>query len=264
MSAASGARRQEAAMLVVVIHGWQKETSELVQALAGALGIVPFEARQRLLVGNPAVVAGFAGAQAALALAQRLTEAGLAAVIVNSAALRSDGRLLVQHFTLRENDFQIRVNDGTGIEIPYTAVDLLLLGIGIVNTNEERTVTSRKFSIGKTLLAGGVPMTSKVTQQEEFVGEDRRRYLYLHVGEEPPLIFSQHDLHFEGLGSSMQLTREANFSCLLGELRQRCTGALYDDRLLNRSIMSRLLGPARSTGSDLDLAETILARTLRT
>ena len=52
-------------MFVVAIYGWREETPEMVQALAGALGIIVFEARQRLIGGGPSVVASFADLQQA-------------------------------------------------------------------------------------------------------------------------------------------------------------------------------------------------------
>lgn len=250
-------------MHVVAIHGWQRETPELVQALAGALGVVPFEARQRLVGGGPAVVAGFAEVQAAQGLAQRLVESGLPAVIVDSTMLQADGRLLARRFVLAATALQIETADGTHATFPYTAIDLLLVGIGTVSTSQTQTVTERKFSLGKTLLSGGIPMTSKVARQEEVTSEERHKYLYLYAGERPLLICGQHLLNYEGLGAAMLLTQDANFSQLLGELRRRCSNAGYDDRLLNRQGIARLLGLARNPETDLDLAAAILSRTLR-
>ena len=52
-------------MFVVAIYGWREETPEMAQSLAGALGIMVFEARQRLIGGGPSVVASFADQQQA-------------------------------------------------------------------------------------------------------------------------------------------------------------------------------------------------------
>jgi hypothetical protein len=42
-------------MHIVAIHGWQETTDALAGQLAGVLGLVPFEAKQRLLRGGPPV-----------------------------------------------------------------------------------------------------------------------------------------------------------------------------------------------------------------
>lgn len=250
-------------MYVVVIHGWQKETPELVQAVAGVLGVAPFEVRQRMIGGGPTVVTHYAEMQAAKDLAERLTHAGLAAVIVDSATPSTDGRLLVRLFALGATDLQIETHDGTRIEIPYAAVELLLVGTNTVSTSETETITERKLSLGKTLLSGGIPMTKKVTHQEEVISETRGKYLYLYAGERPPLVCGQQILNYEGLGSARLLSREANFGYLLVELRRRCSDAVYDERLLNRMGLTRLLGPVRDPATALDLAAAILACILR-
>lgn len=61
-------------MQVVAISNWKKESNEPVQALAGVLGITAFEARPRMIGNGPAVVASFADAEMALALAEKLNQ----------------------------------------------------------------------------------------------------------------------------------------------------------------------------------------------
>jgi hypothetical protein len=250
-------------MHVVAIHGWRQDTPDLVKALAEALGVLPFEAKQRLIGGGPAVIARFADAAAAHSLAQRLTQAGLKPLVIDSNTVRNDGRLMAQRFILGTESLQIETANGGRTEVPFNTVDLLLPGFGTTSVTETHTITERKFSLGKTLLFGGIPMTKKVTRQEEETTEEHRRYLYLYLAGRPPFLFGQHIVKYDGLGAAMQVSQELNFTYLLGELRRRCGNAVYDDRLLNRQAMAHLLGPARNPETDLDLATTILARTLR-
>ena len=65
-------------MHIVVIHKWQEETQELVQSLAASLGIMPYEMRQRMIGGGPAVVAVFADQQQARTLAAKVSRSGVA------------------------------------------------------------------------------------------------------------------------------------------------------------------------------------------
>jgi hypothetical protein len=213
---------------VVVIHGWKAETTELVQAISGILGILVSEVRQRIIGGGPAVMASFADPQQARALSEKLNQNGIATMVVDAAE-----------------------------------IGLLLAATSIVAYSETKKVTERKFSLGKTILAGGIPMSKKVEHQQRVTIEERGKVLYLYAGDWPLIVFSQDGMIYDGLGAAMKLTRELNFTYVINELRRLCPGAIYDDRLLKRVGQVRLLGPALSPETHLDLAVEILARSLR-
>jgi hypothetical protein len=251
-------------MHCVVIHGWKEETPELVQALSGALGVTPFEARQRMIGNGPAVVASFADRERALALAKRLNQSGVATLVVEAAEDRGPARhFIVRRFELSNAALRIEQADRQRAEISYGEIDLLLPATSIMEYSEKKTVTGRKFSIGKTIMAGGIPMSKKVERQEEVTIEERGKVLFLYAGSRLPVVFSQNHMIYDGLGAAMQLTRELNFTYLIGELRRLCPGAVYDERLRNRAGLVRLLGPALDPETNLDLAVEILARALR-
>jgi hypothetical protein len=251
-------------MHVVVIHKWKEETLELVQSLAAALGIMPYEMRQRMIGGGPAVVAVFADQQQARTLAVKLMQSGVATMSIDTDMLRrAAGRFIVRRFELKERSLCIEAGDGQRVEITYGDIDLLLSGTRMVGHSETVTVTERKFSLGKTILSGGIPLTKKVERQEEVTTVDRENILCLYAGERPPVVFSQSGMSYEGFGAAMKLTRELNFAFLKGELRRLCPAAGFDDRLLNRLGQVRLLGPTLTPETNLDLAFEILARNLR-
>lgn len=251
-------------MHVVAIHSWKEETAELVQALAGALGITVFEARPRLIGGGPSVVARFADPEPALALAKKLNQCGFATLVVDSAAVCGRaGHFIVRRFELDERSMRIETGDGQRAEIPYAEIDLLLPGTSIVGSSETKTVTERKFDIGKTLLSGGIPLTKKIERQEEVATEERGKVLYLYAGQRPPAFFSQNGMSYDGFGPAMKMSRELNFTHLISELRRLSPGAVFDERLLNRAGQVRVLGPALNPETNLDLAAEILARTRR-
>ncbi|HEY6873939.1 MAG TPA: hypothetical protein VI298_14535 [Geobacteraceae bacterium] len=251
-------------MHVVVIHGWREETAEVVQAVAAALGVTVFEARQRMIGGGPAVVASFADPHQAGALAAKLNRSGVATLVVDVAEVRSGaGRINVRRFELGGASLRIEAGDGEPEGIPYGEIDLLLPGIGISGHTETTTVTERTFSLGRTIFSGGIPLTKKVERQQEVTTEQRTRLLFLYAGRRPQVVFSQSGMTYDGLGSAMKMSQELNFAYLAGELRRLSPGAAYDDRLLNRAGQVRLLGPALNPETSLDLAAEILARSLR-
>ncbi|HEY6009178.1 MAG TPA: hypothetical protein VIU40_12710, partial [Geobacteraceae bacterium] len=234
------------------------------QELAASLGITAYEMRQRMIGGGPAVVASFADPHQARTLAAKLNQSGVATLIIDADAVRSKaGRFVVRRFELNEWALHIEASDGQSAEIAYGDVDLLLPGTRVVGQSETVTVTERKFSLGRTILSGGIPMSKKVERQEVVTNEEREHILYLYAGERPPAVFSQSAMVYDGLGTAMKLSRELNFAYLTSELRRLCPAAGYDDRLLNRLGQVRLLGPAQRPETHLDLAFEILARSLR-
>lgn len=251
-------------MHVVVIHGWREESPALVQMLAATLGITAFEARQRMVGGGPAVVASFADPGQARALAGRLGQGGLTALVIDAAAVHGGGgRFNVRRFQLGARSLCIEAADGRSAEIPYGEIDLLLAGTGISGQTETVKVTERKLSLGATIMSGGIPVTRKVERREEVTTEQRTKLLYLYAGSRPQIVFSQSGMTYDGLGSAMKMSRELNFAFLTAELHRLAPGARCDDRLINRAGQVRVLGVALNAETHLDLAAEILARTLR-
>lgn len=250
-------------MHVVAICSWKEDSTELVQVLASALGITVYEARPRMAGGGPATVASFADQKLALALAKTLNQSGFKTLVVDAALVRGRvGHFIVRRFELNERLIRIESSDGKQAEIPYEEVDLLLPGISIVGNSETRTVSECKISIGKTILAGGVPITKKLEHKEEVINEERGKVLYVYAGKLAQVVFSQNGMSYDGLGVAMKLSRELNFTHLIRELRRLCHGANFDDRLLTRIGQVRLLGPTLKPETDLDLAAEILAKSL--
>jgi hypothetical protein len=251
-------------MHVVAIDGWKEESNELAQAIADALGIMPFEARQRIVGGGPAVVASFADPQQALALEKKLNQRGIATLVVDATAARSiGGQYIVRRFVLRGWSLHIETVDGQSAEIPYENIDMILPGTSIIEHSETKTVTERKISIGKTLISGGIPMMKKVERKEEVTSEEREKVLFLYAGNRPPVVFRQNAMTYDGLGAAMKLSRELNFSYLISELRRLAPEAVYDDRLLNRAGQVRILGPALNPETNMYLAFEIFSRSLQ-
>jgi len=250
-------------MHVVVIHRWQGEGAELAQAVARALGITVFEVRQRMIGGGPAVVASFADPLRAQELAAALQQSGGAALVLDAAQVRSaPGHFSVRRFELGDGALRVEAVDGGRAEIPYAEIRLLLPGVRISGQTELKTVSERKLSLGRTLLSGGIPLSKTVTRQEEVTTEERTRHLFLFTPGRPQVVFRQSGMSYEGFGAAMKLSQELNFSFLISELRRLAPQALYDDRLLNRLGQVRLLGPAQSPETNLDLAAEILCRCL--
>ena len=60
-----------------------------------------------------------------------------------------------------------------------------------------------------------------------------------------------------------QLSRGANFRQLLDRLRERCTQAVYDARLVRPAAQSHILGPMFAVDVRLELAAALVAAAVR-
>jgi len=250
-------------MFVVAIYGWREETPEVVQALAGALGIMVFEALQRLIGGGPSVVASFADQQQAMGLVEKVSRGGIKALIVDATAVRLRGCFfIVRRFKFEDHVLKIEAHNGQQGSLPYAEIGLLLTGTSVAGFSETKTIVEKKFSMGKTLLAGGIPMTKKVERQEEVLSEEREQVLYVYTHDQPTAVFCLNVMNYDGFGEEMKLSRKLNFSHLISQLRLHAPGATFDDRLLNRSNQVRLLGSGQGREASLDLAAEILAQCL--
>ena len=252
-------------MHIVAVHNWQKEEAEVAKTIAETMGTVVFEARQKISGGGPAVLASFADQQRAATLATQLSQAGVPALVIDTSVVRSRNQQLhVGHFVLGPHALQIKLSDGELCEIDYSTIELLLVAVCTAGqTQTITTETERKFSLGKTLLAGGVPMTKKVQSEKVVNIEERDETLWLYVRGGATVVFNRGAMSYEGLGDAMQFTRDLNFTHLKNELRLLAPQAGYDDRLLKRAALIRLLGPALNPETDFDLAFELLSCSLR-
>ena len=252
-------------MYLVVLHDWKMEEGAVATFVAKKMGIVAFEARQKLAGGSPVVIATFADEDHAHALVASLTQEDLPAFLIDTEEVRKNhSACYVHRFVLGEEALKVESRDGECCEIEYGTIDLLLVAIckaGEIQTTG--TETSRKFSLGKTLLAGGLPMKTQVKSEKIVTVEERDEALWLYTHDRALFIFDRPVMNYNGLGEAMQFTRDLNFAHLKNELKRLAPGARFDDRLLKRAAMIRLLGPALNPEVDHDLAFEILSRSLR-
>lgn len=254
----------KASMHIVAVHSWQQEEADVTKIIADTLGILPFEARQKIAGGDPTVIASFADPHQAQMMAAKLSLGGVPALVIDTLEVRSRRQLFsVSRFELRPQVLKIELLSGEVFDIDYGTIDLLLVATcssGQIQTTD--TVTTRKFSIGKTLLAGGIPMSKKVKTEVIKTSEERDQTLWLYVRQQKTFVFNRAALNYTGLGDAMQMSCDLNFNYLKNELQRLAPQANYDDRLLKRPGLTHLLGQPLSLDTDLDLAFEVLASCL--
>ncbi len=250
-------------MHVVAIHRLQGSPEELAGRLAAALGILPFEARARVIApgGGPAVVGCFAEASAAAACVARLREQGFAVLGLDAAAAeREAARFIAHQLTLTDAGLAAVDRQGGRLLLPWGEIRLLLRGTGIITTTTTTTSEEKKFSPGLALATSGLLMRKTVKSTSESTTQQRQPFLLVYARERQPLLIRQDQTDYSTLGEDRQLSREANYNWVCAELRRRAPQAAYDDRLQTRPGQAQLLGSTLPPEQHLDLAITLLTR----
>ena len=208
---------------ILAIGGGRADRAE---ALAAAAGISLYEAQRHLAAAGPRVLATYGDPAHAASVADALTAAGFSAVVLDDDAAARE-RLLVRTFVLGARTLGVTDRQGTRLEIPFTAIAVMLRGI--------RTLGP----------------------------DDREPFLDVHASGRPVLAFCERHVQYDGLHLERQPTAAANFGRLIARLREQAPQARYDDRLNPRAGQIGVLGDRLTPEADLAIASLVLARALQ-
>jgi hypothetical protein len=172
-------------------------------------------------------------------------------------------RTIVRKFLFGDSELKIETRTKDTVRIEYSLIDIIIRGTRIAKNTETETVKSRKFDAGRAILSGGLTPTKSVKIAQQSTTEVREGFIHLYSVNRHPLVFLESALLYDSLGHVLQPTRTANFAFVLAELRRKCTGAVYDDSLVSKAGQSRLLGPKFDPEKHLDIAVSLLLRSLR-
>ncbi len=254
-------------MYIVAIDDLGEDREGIASALSGALGTIFYDALVRMRVPGkgPLIVAAYAEKNIALEKTAKLRAAGFRTLVLGQDEVETDGQsAVVRKFLFGDGGLEIEARTGDAVRIEYDLIDTIIRGTRIVQTTETETVKEQKFAAGRAILTGGLMITKsvKVTRESRTV-DVREGFIYLYPGNRRPIVFLESALLYDSLGPALRPTRAANFAFVLAELRRRCPGAAYDDRLLSKAGQARLLGPMFEPERHLEIAITLLSRSLR-
>ncbi|NVB36303.1 hypothetical protein G6O69_00565 [Pseudenhygromyxa sp. WMMC2535] len=246
-------------MHVIAVHRVEGELGERAQALAQALGVTAYEARQRL-VATPSIVVHTSDAEVAAAREQALAQAGFRVLRLEpetSPFVRL--QTVVSSFEWREGAIVARPRQGDPTTLPIDAIRLILRGNEIRSRVHEKEVKTKSFSVGMAVATGGMVMrkTSKKTvrsREDELAG-----FVHVYATKGRPLIFSEPLVDFTAFGERMQPSRALNLQLLFTELVRAAPQARVDERLTRRSSLAQMLGPGLDPDAQLPLASALLA-----
>ncbi len=253
-------------MYIVAIHNLKEDKQNRAGELSAVLRVTNLEALSRLRApeSGPFVLGVFAGKEEAEGLKGRLISSGFDVLMLGPGEIEAEAdQRLVRKFELGEQALSAGTSAWENLAIPYRDVDLIVRGIGISSSTSMETREERKFDLATAVVSSGLKVMKTVKTVHQVTKEEREGFFNLYAGAGPILAFHENGVVYDGLGPSRTLSRSSNFLQVIAELRKRCPGARYDDRLLNRARASALLGPRLDPEEPLVIATALLAKTLR-
>ena len=252
-------------MLVLAIYNLKGNEALLARELAAVLNRTVYEAGSRVRApgGGPSVIARFPEPRAARDAAALLRARGFDTLLLGEDEIEDDQRrFVVRGFELLGEELTVE-SQGARRTVRYQDVELLLRGTRIVQHEARAGPPTRKLSLVRAALSGGLIVTKAVHPPRQPPVEEREGFLHLYARGAPPLAWREDKLLYRSLGKALLPSRHANFAQVVAELRRRCPGAAYDERLTTRAGQAQLLGPTLSTDLHLDVAISVLAAALR-
>jgi hypothetical protein len=253
-------------MYIVSIDNLGQDREGFARALSEILGTTIYNALVRLNVPGkgPLIVAAYREENIARERAEKLVAAGINTLILGQDEIETDKtRIIVRKFNFGNSELEIESRTGEHADIDYSLVDIMIRGTRIAQNTETETIKGRKFDAGRAILSGGLVITKSVKLTQQSTTELREGFIHVYSGKLHSLVFLESALLYESLGPSLKPTRAANFAFVLSELKRRCPSAVYDERLVSKAGQSQLLGPMFDPEKHLDIAVSILLKSLR-
>jgi hypothetical protein len=217
----------------------------LVSGVATAINRTPYQTRLLLAGEVPKIIAHCDNAEGSQSLIRSLRNLGLAAIGCADRELRRLPRpFRAQILEFREKEVLFRDSANREKKIAGQSVFLVLTGRIESYLEMETTKQKMKFSLGRTLLMGGIPIWRPVderTKTHSMQAECFTRLYELHSGEPSVDIFQKH-VNYSFLGEDVATSSLANFDTLVRRLRQAFPQAIFDDRLARPAVLTTSSG----------------------
>ncbi len=201
------------------------------KALAGALGVTPYETRLKLVAGLPALVMTSADRGAATEVLRGLRARGHGAVAFDGAAVvANESMMAMRNFTLEPD--AVTVGLPSGARLPYEDISVMLRAAHRTSVESTSVTRETQLSVGRTVLTGGLLSTKTVTREQRSTSHDQEQVLYLfRKSGTVPWILRERSTQYTTLGTALAPSSMQNFITTIERLRAQAPGAVYDERL---------------------------------
>ena len=217
--------------------------ANLVRNVATVINKSHYDTRLLLAGQIPKIIAHYDSIQIAESIVQNLRDLGLAAIACRDSELRQSP----QGFKVRTLEFgekEVLFRDSAGHEKRIGENNIFLILEGKIQTSVEVETTKSKikFSLTRTLLAGGIPVWRKVDEKttERSIQDEYFARLYDRKSPEPSIEVLQHHMNYSFLGAKIAASSPSltNFGTVILKLREVFPQAIFDDRLVKPSVVS--------------------------
>jgi hypothetical protein len=232
--------------------------ANLIESVAPIINKNPYETRLLLTGMIPRIIGRYPDMHAAESAAQRLREAGLVTIVLNDSELRKPSQVFRAQ-TLEFGDGEVLFRDPRGQARKMTAGDVFLILEGKRQTyvDTEVSQTKMKFSLGATILTGGIPVWRQVKEKisDRPVHIECFARLYDRKSSEQSIELVQHHMNYSFLGTKKATSSLANFDIVITLLRELFPQAIFDDRLTK---LVRRDAPPEQLQHDLEINYKLL------
>lgn len=227
------------------------ETS-LVGKVAAIIGKDTYGARLLLAGEIPRIVAYYDSKQMAESVAQKLRDLGLLPILCTNSDLCRSSEGFIAH-TLEVGQRYVLFYDRGGQKRKVKPADgfLIIKGGRETYVVKEKTETTKKFSLSRTVLMGGIPMWRTEKKQVKGMSPTTEYFarLYTRESSEPAVEIFHTQMDYSFLKGGMASSSLANFNIVVTKLQQAFPKAIFDDNLMRASVRQPY------TPSDVDDAE---------
>jgi len=218
-------------MKLVAVVRKPAQPDEAVRALAEAAGLAPAEARMRLAPEPPAFLARMEP-EAASRLVVSLRRAGLAALAIDAEVPGDEVRTVARAFSFEAAGVTFAPRAGEPVRIAFPDVLAILRGTRSSRVEVERAEKSKGFSAATALATGGLVLRRTSTKTVRSSEERSEQVIFVFPRDGRAVVLSESEVDFSCLGPGMQPSSTGNMAELARRLREKATGAFYDERLL--------------------------------
>jgi hypothetical protein len=226
----------EESVFHIVIVPMEKPDPNVVNTVAAIIRKEPYTTRMLLTGKIPKLASHYGSLEEAAEIKQSLQALGLAVFISHSSFLNYTDDTVFRAFTLDIGKDAITFRNQGGKSRITGKEDVFL----IIRFNKQHvivnksTTTRLKFSLGKTLMTGGIPMFNQ--EQETTTAESAQTEmvlrLYNRVSPEHYVELAQQNMDFSFLGEKRGYSSKANFNTVVNVVRKAFSGAIFNDDLV--------------------------------
>ncbi len=226
-------------------------------ALAQATGMALAEARMRIAPEPPALLARL-GPDQATALVVALRAAGIAALALELRVPTDGDRHRARRLSLDQAGATFVAGSGAELRFAWPEVLAVLRGARTNRTDVERTETTRRLSLGRAMMSGGLLLSTKQRRAMHSSSEAVEQVILLYLRDGRVAQIAEQELQFACLGPAMQPSRVANMVRIAAMLREHTPSAFHDERLVR--LGCRPLPFLMDHGSRSDVSGTVTTR----